>query len=84
MAASLIPVAPCVGGNSEFVLQSYHYRTLEEAATLIEDALMLRPVDNQFRTRLSNLTLRFSIENHKYFQLITFCGIIIITKTIKP
>jgi glycosyltransferase involved in cell wall biosynthesis len=66
MAAGLIPVVPCVGGNSEFVPQRYHYRTLEEAATLIEDALMLPPIDNQFRTRLSNLTLRFSIENYKY------------------
>ena len=66
MAAGLIPVVPYVGGNSEFVPQRYQYRTLEEAATLIEDALLLRPVDNQFRTRLSNLTLRFSIENYKY------------------
>jgi alpha-1,2-mannosyltransferase len=66
MAAGLIPVVPCVGGNSEFVPQRYHYRTLEEAGTLIEDVLQLRPVDNQFRTRLSNLTLRFSIENYKY------------------
>jgi glycosyltransferase involved in cell wall biosynthesis len=66
MAAGLIPVVPCLGGNSEFVPQRYHYRTLEEAATLIEDALQSRPVDNQFRTRLSNLTLRFSIENYKY------------------
>jgi glycosyltransferase involved in cell wall biosynthesis len=66
MAAGLIPVVPCVGGNSEFVPQRYHYRTLEEAAEIIEDVLQLLPVDNQLRTSLSNLTLRFSIENYKY------------------
>jgi glycosyltransferase involved in cell wall biosynthesis len=29
MAAGLIPVVPYIGGNSEFVPQRYHYRTLE-------------------------------------------------------
>jgi glycosyltransferase involved in cell wall biosynthesis len=73
MAAGLIPVVPYIGGNSEFVPPRYHYRTLEEAAEIIKDALLIRPVDyntavayNQLRTRLSNLTLRFSIENYKY------------------
>ena len=66
MAAGLIPVVPYIDGNSEFVPQRYHYRTLEEPAEIIKDALLIRPVgnnipsvDNQLRTRLSNLTLRF-------------------------
>jgi glycosyltransferase involved in cell wall biosynthesis len=36
MAAGLIPVVPYIGGNSEFVPQRYHYRTLEEPAEIIK------------------------------------------------
>ena len=81
MAAGLIPVVPHIGGNSEFVPQQYHYSSLEEAAEIIEDALLpLRnmgpkitnnKVNNDtiseynLRVNLSNLVMRFSTENYK-------------------
>src|SRR5919108_1506320 len=46
MAAGLIPVVPHVGGNSEFVPQQYHYSSLEEAAEIIEDALLRHDFNN--------------------------------------
>jgi glycosyltransferase involved in cell wall biosynthesis len=46
MAAGLIPVVPHVGGNSEFVPQQYHYSSLEEAAEIIEDALLQHDFNN--------------------------------------
>ena len=46
MAAGLIPVVPHVGGNSEFVPQQYHYSSLEEAAEIIEDALLRYDFNN--------------------------------------
>jgi glycosyltransferase involved in cell wall biosynthesis len=35
MSAGLIPVVPDVGGNSEFVLQQYHYNTFKQAVEII-------------------------------------------------
>jgi alpha-1,2-mannosyltransferase len=80
MAAGLIPVVPHVGGNSEFVPQQYHYSSLEEAAEIIEDALLPRNMgfkitnnkinnnaisEYSLRVNLSNLVMRFSTENYK-------------------
>jgi glycosyltransferase involved in cell wall biosynthesis len=80
MAAGLIPVVPHVGGNSEFVPQQYHYSSLEEAAEIIEDALLPRNMGSKItnnkinndtiseynlRVNLSNLVMRFSTENYK-------------------
>jgi glycosyltransferase involved in cell wall biosynthesis len=72
MAAGLIPIVPSVGGNSEFVPEQYHYRTLEEAAEKIQLALLAWKNNNdnaiseqEVRINLSNLVLRFSIESYK-------------------
>lgn len=80
MAAGLIPVVPHVGGNSEFVPQQYHYSTLEEAAEIIEDALLLRNMgfkisnnkinkdtipEYNLRANLSNMVLGLSTEDYK-------------------
>jgi alpha-1,2-mannosyltransferase len=80
MAAGLIPVVPHVGGNSEFVPQQYHYSSLEEAAEIIEDALLPRNMGSKttnnkinndtiseynLRVNSSNLVMRFSTENYK-------------------
>jgi hypothetical protein len=68
----LIPIVPSVGGNSEFVPEQYHYRTLEEAAEKIQLALLAWKNNNdnaiseqEVRINLSNLVLRFSIESYK-------------------
>jgi glycosyltransferase involved in cell wall biosynthesis len=72
MAAGLIPIVPNVGGNSEFVPEQYHYRTLEEAAEKIQHALLAWKNNNdnaiseqEVRINLSNLVFRFSIESYK-------------------
>jgi glycosyltransferase involved in cell wall biosynthesis len=81
MAAGLIPVVPHVGGNSEFVPQQYHYSSLEEAAEIIEDALLpprnMGPkitnnkINNDtiseynLRVNLSNMVLGLSTEDYK-------------------
>jgi glycosyltransferase involved in cell wall biosynthesis len=80
MAAGLIPVVPHIGGNSEFVPERYHYSTLEEAAEIIKDALLLQNMgfkisnnkinndtisEYNLRVNLSNMVLGLSTEDYK-------------------
>ena len=63
MAAGLIPVVPPVGGNTEFVPQKYHYKTIEHAAEIIENVLFNS--SQKVRVKLSNSVCRLSKENYK-------------------
>jgi alpha-1,2-mannosyltransferase len=70
MAAGLIPVVPSTGGNSEFVPQRYHYKTLKDAARIIENLLSRGLIkDNatlyKLRINLSDSVRKFSIKYYK-------------------
>jgi glycosyltransferase involved in cell wall biosynthesis len=62
MSAGLIPIVPFRGGNTEFVPKQFHYKTEEEAAKIIINAMDTSHYD---RVKISKFTDIFSITNFK-------------------
>ena len=62
MSAGLIPVVPFKGGNTEFVPKRFHYKSEEEAAKIIIDAMKISVDD---RLKISKFTDIFSVNNFK-------------------
>jgi glycosyltransferase involved in cell wall biosynthesis len=66
MAAGLAPIVPNVGGQTEFVPEKYHFKSLDEAANLVSLSLSISNVE---RSEISDSVLKFSTSNYiKKFQ----------------
>ena len=69
MSAGLIPVAPDIGGDTEFVPSNYQYHSLEQATEIITKIIKNENENkNDFdreREKVSDLTNRFSKEKYK-------------------
>ena len=62
ISAGLIPVVPAIGGQTEFVPDSYHYNTLKEAVSIVAKCIS---VSDSTRLNLSNAMNQFSTEVYK-------------------
>jgi glycosyltransferase involved in cell wall biosynthesis len=62
MAAGLVPAVPAIGGPTEFVPQKYQFRSLEEAAGIIQAALQ---VSDKERLAISDSVKGFSLSAYK-------------------
>jgi len=66
MAAGLAPIVPNIGGQTEFVPQRFHYKSLDEAADIISSSFVLSQLE---RRQISNSVTKFSNSNYvKNFQ----------------
>lgn len=61
MAAGLAPIVPNLGGQTEFVPQKFHFKSLDEAANLISSSLALSSSE---RRQISDSVNRFSTSNY--------------------
>ena len=70
MAAGLVPIVPDVGGQTEFVPQKFHFKSLDEAANLVSSSLSL---SNSKRIEISDSVLGLSTSNYmkKFEGLLT-------------
>jgi glycosyltransferase involved in cell wall biosynthesis len=66
MAAGLAPIVPNIGGQTEFVPQKFHFKSLNEAAHLVSELFHLSCAE---RRQISDSITRFSTSNYiKKFQ----------------
>jgi alpha-1,2-mannosyltransferase len=66
MAAGLAPIVPNIGGQTEFVPQRFHFKSLDEAADIISSCFALSQLE---RRQISNSVTKFSNSNYiKNFQ----------------
>lgn len=66
MAAGLAPVVPNIGGQTEFVPQKFHFRSLDDAANIITSSFALSQLE---RRDISDSVTKFSSSNYiKKFQ----------------
>jgi glycosyltransferase involved in cell wall biosynthesis len=66
MAAGLVPVVPNIGGQTEFVPQKFHFKSLDEAANIITSSFALSQLE---RRDISDCVTKFSTSNYiKKFQ----------------
>lgn len=70
MAAGLVPAVPATGGPTEFVPQKYQFRSLEEAAGIIQAALQ---VSDKERLAISDSVKGFSLSAYtsRFLQFIS-------------
>ncbi len=61
MAAGLAPIVPNIGGQTEFVPQKFHFKSLNEAADLVSELFLLSCPE---RRQISDSVTRFSTSNY--------------------